>query len=497
MISFAELLKSYIDQNHVTINEIAHYTRIDHSTLYKIVKGTRRPSSMQMVNSIAHFLRLSAKKRHDLQEAYYCSLLGESRYYGFQQITDLLGELRSPQPADPQLSMSPDDSLNSAERILSGTTEISSAIIALFREAASNGEKRISCFTAGSLTFYPSLFRQLLSLWPNIVLDHLIVLDESSHLSKEYRVYNLECFRSIFPLLIQYPNYHLRCIYADINTLQSIHPLLSEMVITGSGACVFRPDGTAGFLFHDNAKRSVYEDSFRKLESASSKFADYLSPELLLAAYQKNPFLSDLQTDHFLVRQITGLFNPGICSVLVLGQDDCTLIQKHLNLPEPQKTQFIHALNQYLPAQRNLLLNPDTAFPIISTRQGIEYFTSTGYINELNPSVMYPLNIGERIQILRKWYQVYEEHAFVLVDMPRLKYDSHSWVVKSWQSIILQVSTETGIYLAGQITEPNIVSLFNAYFSFITDEFAMDENDVRQFFDEQIKKLKRQNKQIC
>ena len=110
---------------------------------------------------------------------------------------------------------------------------------------------------------------------------------------------------------------------------------------------------------------------------------------------------------------------------------------------------------------------------------------------------MYPLNIGERIQILRKWDQVYEEHAFVLVDMPRLKYDSHSWVVKSWQSIILQVSTETGIYLAGQITEPNIVSLFNAYFSFITDEFAMDENDVRQFFDEQIKKLKRQNKQIC
>jgi hypothetical protein len=112
---------------------------------------------------------------------------------------------------------------------------------------------------------------------------------------------------------------------------------------------------------------------------ASSKFADYLSPELLLAAYQKNPLLSDLQTDHFLVRQITGLFNPGICSVLVLGQDDYTLIQKHLNLPEPQKTQFIHTLNRYLPAQRNLLLNPDTAFPIISTRQGTEYFTSTGY----------------------------------------------------------------------------------------------------------------------
>lgn len=490
MITFAELLKSYISKKHETINEVAHYTGIDHSTLYKIIKGTRKPSSVEMVNSIAFFLRLSDNERLALQESYYCTILGEPRYFGFKQITELLGNLRSSQTFDLPIIPSAEHSLET-EQVLSGRSEISSAIAVLCQNASSRGEKTISIFTMGSFCIYASLLYQLFNLCPDLEFNHVIVMDDSYNLDREYHLYNLECISSLFPLLVQYPNYHPQCIYADINTIQSISSLLSEMVISERDTCVFRQDGKSGLIFSDKRKRDMYYDVFHELELTSVQFANHLTPEQLLTAYQKGTPLSDKKKSNFVSNETTYFFNPGICSVLVLDPND-SLIREHLKIKDPQRTLFIQVLSNYLPIQRARLKNLLPGHPLISTRQGLEYFVNTGYINEVHPAMMYPLNIMERIDILHRWAKAYEEHSYILVDLPHLKSDSHSWVMTSRQTIFLQVSTETGNYLAGQITEPNTVSLFNEYFSFLINEYKVEDNEVHELINESIKKLEEQ-----
>ena len=92
MVPFAQILSRLMDEKNITVNELARYTSIDRSSVYKIVNGTRKPSGRKMVEQIADQMTLADRERDDLIDSYYLSVLGERNYYGWKQITEMFTE---------------------------------------------------------------------------------------------------------------------------------------------------------------------------------------------------------------------------------------------------------------------------------------------------------------------------------------------------------------------------------------------------------------------
>lgn len=63
---------------------------MDRSNMYKILNGKRNPSSAQMVQSIADFLRLTPLERYDLLEAYQVTITGYDTYYRRKHVQDFI-----------------------------------------------------------------------------------------------------------------------------------------------------------------------------------------------------------------------------------------------------------------------------------------------------------------------------------------------------------------------------------------------------------------------
>ena len=59
MTEFPELLNKFIEQKNIHIYSMAKYCGLDRSTLYKIIKGNRRPPSASVRDKMACFMHLT------------------------------------------------------------------------------------------------------------------------------------------------------------------------------------------------------------------------------------------------------------------------------------------------------------------------------------------------------------------------------------------------------------------------------------------------------
>lgn len=90
MNTFTNLLNEFIKDKHISINELIRYLNIDRSTMYKILKGQRKPSHVNIVHKIASYLRLNQVQKNNLLDAYYIATEGEYIYFGRKHVETFL-----------------------------------------------------------------------------------------------------------------------------------------------------------------------------------------------------------------------------------------------------------------------------------------------------------------------------------------------------------------------------------------------------------------------
>ena len=59
MSEFSQLFSDYVHAKDIKIYSMAAYCGMDRSTMYKILRGKRTPSSEEMVKKIAGFMQLT------------------------------------------------------------------------------------------------------------------------------------------------------------------------------------------------------------------------------------------------------------------------------------------------------------------------------------------------------------------------------------------------------------------------------------------------------
>lgn len=480
MLNFSDMLKYFIKEKNVTINELARSTQIDRSTLYKLTNGTRKPTGPEMIGKIASSLCLNQREKTDLQSAYYLSVLGPMRYYGGKQITDLLNQMnvrkiQQEMPVDISADIVPNETDRSA---LKNGSDILRALFGILKKAGRNREPFVRIFTTGISSKLTDLLVYLFNTFPGIHVQHLIAFDNSKNVLPDHHLHNLDCLRQIMPLLMTYPNYQTRCIYSSISSLGSFHPMMNEMVLTRQYVCVYSRDMDRGILIHSKEECALYFDIFSELEATGYEFSAYLSPDQFLAQ-------SALPVPEGTSENGIYYLNPGLSSAILLNpEEDDSLIRRLLYFPDDkEKENFLAGFGKYLPERRDRLRKPSGSVQYLTTKQGVVHFTKTGYINEFSPDISSPLSGADRMTLLARWRALYENGAFILLDFPCLRPDSGVCMQYTGQDLYFHISADDGSFLTERIREPNINSLFYWYFKFLAKNYRMKKTDALNCFD--------------
>lgn len=92
MSVFSDLLKHYIHEKNVKVMSLAHYCNLERSTVYKFINGKREPMSAELVEQIAHFIKLTPLETYQLKEAWKMARMGENDYYIRKSIEHFLSD---------------------------------------------------------------------------------------------------------------------------------------------------------------------------------------------------------------------------------------------------------------------------------------------------------------------------------------------------------------------------------------------------------------------
>ena len=81
MSAFSNLLKNYIHEKEVKIMALAQYCELERSTVYKFINGKREPMSIELVEQIAYFMKLTPSETYQLKESWKMARMGDDAYY--------------------------------------------------------------------------------------------------------------------------------------------------------------------------------------------------------------------------------------------------------------------------------------------------------------------------------------------------------------------------------------------------------------------------------
>ena len=90
MSIFSDSLKHYIERNNIRVLPLARYCDIERSTVYKFITGKRLPHSLELVEKMAQFMRLSPLETEKLKNAWKIVSIGPDIYYSRKSVEDFI-----------------------------------------------------------------------------------------------------------------------------------------------------------------------------------------------------------------------------------------------------------------------------------------------------------------------------------------------------------------------------------------------------------------------
>ena len=88
MSMFSEKLTQYANLKNVKLYGVAVNCGLDRSTVYKFLRGTREPKSLEIVIQLAKALQLDPTQTDELLEAYKVTKMGDHNYYRRKKVAE-------------------------------------------------------------------------------------------------------------------------------------------------------------------------------------------------------------------------------------------------------------------------------------------------------------------------------------------------------------------------------------------------------------------------
>ena len=471
MPDFATLLSEHIHNKNIKTYALAQYCNLDRSNMYKIIKGQRKPSSLEMVEKMCKFMHLSPSEQADMEESYHIALIGRENYYRRKAVQQFFEEFRIPTLQLPATSPSNASDYADNATLLHSHLEINRSLLYIIASELKKSGGKISLLIQPDYTFLMNILTAGGYASSSVDIDHIICLNNNQNVSFARQNYNLNCLRNILPLYSNHYQYNCYYYYDDIDAVTSAFALFPDAVITTEYACLISSDMQSGFITKDPESLKLF----------SYLFSQYLA--------QTTPLLrpvtdlgGQIQYVENTMQNITeGYFFQMLpCLTRFLTRD---MLETYIVKDLPHRSELLDRLQNYLHELQSIPASADLTF--ICSIEGIRKFLNTGRVGEYPAYAYTPLNLSDRLFLIRQLANsMLNEHNRLLKRaIGMIDHEFYLFAGRQYGYFMFQTSnTDRMIYL--NIEEPGLLFTFFDFCDTLDDEiFFTSEEAYRKIHD--------------
>ena len=182
MPDFATLLSEHIHNKNIKTYALAQYCNLDRSNMYKIIKGQRKPSSLEMVEKMCKFMHLSPSEQADMEESYHIALIGRENYYRRKAVQQFFEEFRIPTLQLPATSPSNASDYADNATLLHSHLEINRSLLYIIASELKKSGGKISLLIQPDYTFLMNILTAGGYASSSVDIDHIIRLNKQVEL---------------------------------------------------------------------------------------------------------------------------------------------------------------------------------------------------------------------------------------------------------------------------------------------------------------------------
>lgn len=456
MSIFSDSLKHYIEKNNIRVLPLARYCDIERSTVYKFITGKRLPHSLELVEKMAQFMRLSPLETEKLKNAWKIVSIGPDIYYSRKSVEDFICHFPckpfSPLPV-PSISVS--DNVRQDCTVLSSQQYIDNYVHQIILAEANKKHGKIGLFLQPD---YPFLFRLLSSLNPSgdLIIDHIICLQPKPFFNEQHQAYNIQYLTELFPVYINGLNYNTWYYYNDIQALFHNPGTLPCMILTSDAAIMCTADYQTGFYYTNPECVTTLWTLFKNNQDKCSILFKpvSMSPENHLMLFDSIDD-STIEAE----KHITGI-QPEACLTPFITKD---ILLDRFNHDLPQSDYMITSLAAIF-AKNKTRISHDN-FRIYFTERGALHFAETGLIEEFPDEFYHPFTISQRIYLLKKIQMCCEKDFYRILREPLRQLPENLHLCVRENDCELTYNTNNGKTFFLIICENQLFEIFNDYLS--------------------------------
>ena len=390
MGELSNLLKKYLNEKHKSILHLAKACSMDRSTAYKILKGTRNPSSMDQIRRMSAFLQLTPREEEKMIEAYEIDRDGRVSVYRRKEVEKFLCEPFIRISQDFELPAHVEDSLNTV-RMLNNEFEANSAVYDAILSAAQKGQGKIAVFATDADESFSVFIRSLQHTYPDLQIDYILMInyDSYEYMHEDSGYLNLAKLKCTLQI-VGNTNTRVYYQYGTVNSGMNEVPYFTNAVITSDTVVMLKNGHAKALCIQDPDIAREYQKMFEETKDNSKElFAFANSIEIMFQ------YLTDLSFHNIRARLI---YEMAPCLFHSVTEQ---LLQEKTIQEVPERDTLIQKILAYVEVNGEVIRSGKV--PMIHCFEGYRDFMESGLLRDL-PSHMYtPFTMKERIELLERY----------------------------------------------------------------------------------------------
>ena len=461
MSEFSELLSRIIADKSVSVIELARYCDLDRSSMYKIVKGSRLPASLDSVYRMSSYLRLSPDEKNTFVNTYRMSQMGRDVFLRRQAVAEFLREPLIPlYDVYAEKEMLPPN-VNEEERpevrALNTKQEVVFELTHAFVREAARGETAevfllLNCGDEHVLRMMDFVAREN----PNLRFHHLIGLSSRTEISMEGD-YNMNMLRQMLSFCSATDNYEARYLYAPYaGRMDPLNPMANTL-ITSDTVIQYSYSSGHGIMYTTKEMVQFFRHFYGRAEkdampafNVTPSFMEHL--RAVSSETKKKPVHSNYYTSD-------------ASMIVFLNKEQLAEVNDHKSERETEE------LYQIIEQGRRRIL--DGSISLFGSLSSLERFLEDGTSALVPQEKRNMVSPTERIAMVRKLAKYSK-----VIDLYLLKHSLSSTQIdmgleQTSQHALLRYSRAKGESFFVEIDEPGICASFDDFLESLKEDTEM------------------------
>lgn len=457
MSKFSEKLKLIIEESGIKIYQLAKNSELDRTTIQRSITGERFPS-LNFVEKLIDYLRLSPIEREELFELYSINKIGEKVYAGRKFIKEMIELIATTHIVKENKSYSKktltfSGKINADNEVCTGQYIVNNIIRNVLEdEVLNNPSPEINICAPFSYSFLFDLLYQLyLGQNGNVTIKNIIKLNKNPHTFQNSN-YNLEILSHVMPFAFSAGNgYQPYYYYDNFDEHNDIALFMPYYIITSNHLLTISADFKTAIFYNNESIVNTYKENFK------------------IAITKSKPLITQhFSCDDMLLAYLASSKNSGVASHIIEPQP-CfawyyteALINSHLRPELENRELILDLLYDLYGKYRAFKSRPMSIFSI----EGLSYFAKTGILADLPTQFAIPFTIEERIILLTKLRNDIANSDYLVFASNSSKFIIPSSTIQLYTTKGLDffVANNNGVISSSYIEEQSITEAFYDFF---------------------------------